>query len=263
MKHKRSKPYRIRKKKSLLKKKGFLITIFLFVIFLNAVYFLFFSQIFNIKNIVISGNERVKKEEILSVVASNLSKRFLLFQTKSIFLADISSIYKSIHKNFLKVSDIKISRKLPDTIVISLSERTAISLFCQNDKCFSLDKQGVIFEENNLLRGLLKIVDKRGGKEFGLGEAALSRNEIAGILKFDETLKGDMKVFSLQYEILQDRATVKTKDGFDIYFSLEKDISFQIDKLKALFEKYIPLENRINLQYIELRFGNLANYKMK
>lgn len=235
--------------------------VFLFVVLFNAAYLLFFSSIFDVKNIVVSGNERVSKEDILSVVSSNLDKKILFFETKSIFLADISSIYKGIHKNFLKISDIKISRKLPNTIVVSLNERTAVSLFCRNEKCFSLDKEGVIFEENNLLRGLLKIVDKRGGKEFELGEAALSKDKVTGILKFDETLKDDMKILSYEYDLFEDRVTVKTKDGFDVYFSLDKNVSFQIDKLKALFDKYIPLEKRAKLEYVELRFGNLANYK--
>jgi len=54
--------------------------------------------------------------------------------------------------------------------------------------------------------------------------------------------------------------------GWEIYFNLQKDqkdIDWQLVKLRAVLEEKIPSENRKDLEYIELRFGNFAPYKYK
>jgi len=63
--------------------------------------------------------------------------------------------------------------------------------------------------------------------------------------------------------VSQDRINVQTEQGWKIYFNPQEDISWQITKLSSVLEKEIPPEDRENLEYIELRFGNLAPFKYK
>jgi hypothetical protein len=52
-------------------------------------------------------------------------------------------------------------------------------------------------------------------------------------------------------------------EGWQIYFSLDpdSDINTQLVKLNLLLSGEIPLENRKNLEYIDLRFKDRAFYK--
>ncbi len=61
--------------------------------------------------------------------------------------------------------------------------------------------------------------------------------------------------------ISEERINVKTSQGWEIYFNPKKDLEWQLRKLGADLDEFIPLEKRKDLEYIELRFGNLAPFK--
>ena len=63
--------------------------------------------------------------------------------------------------------------------------------------------------------------------------------------------------------VSDERINVTTIDDWDIYFDQKKDLDWQITKLKVNLEKNIPPERKGELEYIELRFGNLAPFKYK
>jgi len=54
-------------------------------------------------------------------------------------------------------------------------------------------------------------------------------------------LKIEIKDFII---VSEKRLNIETKEGWDIYFSLEKDIKLQITKLRVLLEKEILIEKR-------------------
>jgi len=62
------KPHRIKKKKPFFKKKYFFPTFFGFLFSILIIYLLVFSSFFQIEKIIISGNEKTNKNEILKIV---------------------------------------------------------------------------------------------------------------------------------------------------------------------------------------------------
>lgn len=254
------KPHRFKRKKPLFRNRFFWLGILTAAIAGAIFYFLFFSDFFQTKKINISGLEKIQKESIQPMVEQKLENGLLFFRTKSIFLVNSAAIQKQLFQDFPQIAELKVSRQFPGTVNIFAKERKEGALWCQQEKCFSLDKEGIIFEENQQVRNLIGINDKKNTKTFSLGEKVIEKNELDNIFKIQTNLR-NQKIEANNFTLLSDRLTVKTAEGWEIYFNLSGDIDWQLTKLGAVLEEKIPPEKRKNLEYIELRFGNLAPFK--
>lgn len=245
------KPYRVKKKKSILRSKFFWRVVLGLVFAGVSSYFFFFSSIFRIKEIDISGNEKVNTEAIRGAI-----------QVKNIFLFDVGDVKKIISEKFPQIAKVNLKRKFPGSIVVQVEERKPVAVFCQSESCFSLDKEGVIFENTAPVGNLLKIKDATAPLGLGLGSKVLESSLVGSILDIESKLRDDFKIVVQEILVVSsERLNVKTSGGWEIYFDPTKDFDWQITKLKAVLEQEISPDRRKNLQYIDLRFGNLASYK--
>ena len=237
------KPYRIRKKKSILRNRffwtGFLAVIILFFVS----YFLFFSNIFQIQKIIITEGEGIGEENLKTFIPQN-----------NIFLVDAQKIREDILDNFPQIAEVEIHRGFPDTLNILITERLAVAVWCEaeTEKCFLMDKEGVIFGEVLIpseVEGLSKIV---GAKE------ALGKEKISQILDIQTKLKESFNITSTQAFIAsEERLNIKTSEGWEIYFNLKGNLDWQLQELGLVLEKQIPLEKKRILEYIDLRFSRV------
>lgn len=259
------KPYRIKKKKSVLKKKWFWRLVLLLVFTGEVFYIIFFFSYFQIKEVNISGLPASATLEALQ--AGNIK-----VETGSIFLIDSKKIIENILNNFPQIAEVKINRKFPDRLNLTITERVAVANFCLpavalakvgEDECFLIDKEGIVFESVSDKLGL--IVTKPSLIELkGPGDRVLESNFVSSILDIESKLKDDLKIAINEISVVsEDRLDIKTAEGWQIYFNPKNDLSWQLTKLKAVLEKEIPSENRRKLEYIDLRFGNLAPYKYR
>jgi cell division septal protein FtsQ len=257
------KPHRIKRKKSILKSRFFWLTILILIFLGSLFYFLFFSSFFQVKNIFISGAEKISSDEIKNFVQNKLEKKILFLRTKTIFLININEIEKEVLKNFPSVAEIKIGRKFPDVLNINLVGRSPLANFCQDEKCFLLDKEGIVFEESEPKANLIKIVDGQREKTPRLGEIIIERDYLEKIFKIQKYIQEEIKIEIEEFIAFSQRLNVKTIEGWEIYFDPREDINWQLTKLKFVLKEKIPLEKRKDLEYIELRFGDLATFRYR
>lgn len=263
--------HRYKKRKSIYRNRFFGLGILIFVLSNVVFYSLFLSEIFQVKKINISGLEKIPTELIQLRVEQKLENHILFFKTKSIFLVNPAEIEKQLLNIFPQIAEIELSRRFPGTINIFAKERKDEARWCQQEKCFLLDKEGVIFDPiiNDIpdvpseIQSLITIIDKKEGTLFSLGEKVMEKDELNEILKIQKNLKEQIKVETKEFIVFNDRLTVKTANGWEIYFDAAGDVDWQLTKLSAVLEEKIPEERRKNLEYIELRFGNLAPFKYR
>lgn len=269
------KPYRVKRKKSVFKNRFFWLGILVIMIIGIAVYFVTFASFFQIKEIQISGNEKVQKESLENFIWENVSKRMLIFKTKSILLVNLQEIEKNLLERFPKVSKIYLKRNLPDVIAVNIQERKPLFVLCKNsDVCFHLDEEGVIFdpvkngipnkvdEPNKAEESLIKIRDERH-QEVKLGEKVIKDDLLKNIKEIISKLKDGAEIFTKEIILSEKKIALKTVQNWEIYFNPEGDILNQVQNLTLVFKEEIPLENRENLEYVDLRFGNRVYYKYK
>lgn len=231
---------KIKRKKSFLKNKEFWKSFLIISQFLLISYILFFSSYFKIENIYVKGGENSK----------NLEETFSsIFLKSNILLSNFSKKITTFLKNHPEISNIKVKRVFPDSVIFIVENRKPeFIVFNNKEKCL-LDKNGICFQkiDNKSFSGLIKISVKN--ENIKLREKILSEKLLNDILFFQSNLK-KIGILPDYYIIEDDIIKVKTKNGFFVLFSLSKDKDQQIVELNLIKEKY----NFKNLDYIDLRF---------
>ena len=240
-KYKKSFKTKKKKKKKAPNIKIILIVLAFLTISSGLIYLLFFSSIFKIKRIEVLGAEKIADNEIKDIISGKANK--------SIFLTDLSNIKDYLIKEYPRIAKINIRRKMPDTILAEIQERKPVAVLVKNGY-FILDKEGVAFERspNNSLD--LPEIIKQEYFDVRLGEKTIDR--IEDILEITKRIKTKQVII-----ISEKRLDIRTIDGFDAYFSLEKDINWQIEQLEIVLQEKIPLSERNDIEYIDLRFDKI------
>ena len=130
-----------RKKKKNTKRKKLILkitrwTTLILVLIGGFIYFLL-SPIFNIKNIKISGNQKISAETIASI--SGISMDENLFKVRK------SEVIKNIKQNAY-IENVEISKKLSDTIEIKVQERQSTFMIKLGEGYIYINNQGYILE---------------------------------------------------------------------------------------------------------------------
>lgn len=269
-------PHRIKRKKSIFRSRVFWLVVLILIISGAGFYFFLFSEFFQIKKIIVVGEEKISKQDIEAIIENKLEKKILFFGTKSIFLVDSKEINISLLKKFPQIDNLNLKRSFPNVLKVKIEERKPVAVFClaphqnfvgeQKDNCFLTDKEGIIFKNIGIESPQMLKIENRIllDKEWKLGERVIDKEILALIFKIESVLKESLKI-SLTEAILvsEQRLNIKTSEGWQIYLALKEDIDWQLTKLGLVLEKEIPLEKRKDLEYIDLRFGNLAPYKYR
>ena len=109
----------------------------LFVIIIGGIIYAILSPIFNIKQINVSGNSKISVDEIISLSGLNLEQNMFTYK-----MSDV----KSKIKENAYIDTVKISRKIPDSIEISVTERQASYAVEYANAYAYISSQGYILE---------------------------------------------------------------------------------------------------------------------
>jgi len=270
------KVYRLRKKSSIFRNRFFWSSILILMLLSGVFYLVSFSSFFQIKEIEISGNsgfaeasadqQKVFFEDIQILVEKTIEKKILFFSSKSIFLVNLNEIRERILKEFPQIAKVDLRRDFPDKILIQIEEKKPIAIFCQTQnvkECFFIDEEGMIIEfiSGKDILELTKII---GNVETpNLGTRVIGKDYLDSILEIQKKLSLEQKIEIKEFIPSEEKLTVQTLEGWQIFFELSGNISDQILNLTVLLKEKIPPENRRDLEYIDLRFGDKIYFKYR
>lgn len=255
------KPHRVKRKKSIFRNRFFWLCILFFLALGGFTYLLFFSSYFQLKKVIIFGNQKVERGNLENLVKDQCSKKiFSVFPTQSILLFNSKRTKNIITENFPQISEISIKKRLPNRLEIEVKERVPFGVWCKNNvPCFYFDREGIIFEEvpGGTLSNIL-IKDKTEKENIKLGEKIIEKNVAEFALEVKNQLKDNFGIEITDYTIPSaERLNAKNDQGWEIYFNQKEDLGNQLTKLIAVLDSEIPTERRGNLEYIDLRFSRV------
>jgi cell division protein FtsQ len=132
---------RLRKKKIFIRR-AILCSIFFFSVLVTLCLKL---PYFNIENILVKNNRNIEPSVIISL--SNIQKG------SNVFYINIKNVKSNILSNSY-IEDVSLSRRLPNTVVLSVKERDA-SYYIEKDGSFVvLDSNGIILEVRQNIRSM-------------------------------------------------------------------------------------------------------------
>jgi len=246
-------------------------------------YVVFFFSFFQIKKIEILDNQKISKQEIQNAIETQIKKKVIFWETKSIFLQNFKEINKLLLNKFPVIEKTIFKRNFPDKIIVKIIERQAMGKYCEgnaeekplishgasggqlnSEQCYSFDKNGVIFElvenqefstssmveENNLV-----VKQDKSQNPVILGQKVFSKEILDLILKIQNKIEKDLKIGINEFVVETGKITAKTFEGWEIYFQTERvktKTSFLFFRASAENTKYFPLEG-INLCLTKLQ----------
>jgi len=245
---------RFKRKESIFKNRFFWLSFFILILIFGLSYLFIFSQIFKIEEIEISSTDDSLKLKVEEVIKSEIGK--------NIFLVNLNEINKEILNQFPEIAQLSLKRKFPRIISVQIEIREPVGIWCYQsyDKCFFINKEGIIFKAvgEESIEGKVMILSLKEREIFVLGEKILIPQILELILEIKKELGKNLKIEVENFTIVSEkRLNVRTKENWEIYFNLKKDVGLELTKLKVLLEKEIPPEERRNLEYIDLRFEKI------
>ncbi|HZJ41221.1 MAG TPA: hypothetical protein VFD16_03085 [Candidatus Saccharimonadales bacterium] len=241
-------------------KKYFLILIMAAVIAL--VWFFLASSFWCLKNIEITGLTRFDPSELENIILSREdSRRWLLFKESNFFLFQKQEVRTEILDKY-NFADLEISKKIPSTIKLKISERPYSFIFQQGSDYFYAASDGYVIKE-------IPVTPEDFAKYFLLenksdsvtinddNRITLKDVYLKFILELNKILMtySDLPVEKFIIDQELNSVIVKFKDGPAAYFSIKDDANEQVEYL-ALVKKEKIRDNFNKTNYIDLRYGS-------
>ena len=243
-----------------------------------------YAPYFRINNIQVAGLQRISQEKFIESINSVMNyRRFLILPGSDYFVADLSEM-KSILAEKFPLESITITKKFPNTLMVSVEEKISTIIYDNGAEYSYLDTDGNIVE---ILRkigddewqeksaatsstpairvhipkskqikkeiGDYPIVYDERGLTAGMNTNVLDKETVAGIIQWFNFLNKQAKI-PPNYFIISDglgEGVIKTGEGWYIKANFEKNIDSQFSELQYVLKQKI---NRKNVNYIDLRY---------
>ena len=244
---------------SILKSRFFWLILLIFVSIGIILYFVIFSSFFQIKEINVSGTKKIASVDIKNIISKDITNKIFWFDSKNIFLVNFRRAREDIMKKFPDISEVKFQKKFFNKIFVTISKRIPIAVFCQEENCFYIDNNGVIFKKAIKGNKLMKIRENnKRNKKLEIGDITIKKELMSKILKIKNGIESNNLKINLDSTLIvsNERINIETKEKWEIYFNLQKNLDWQITELSSVL-KEIPYSNRKKLKYIDLRFNKV------
>lgn len=239
----------------------------------GVVYVLFFSPWVVIAKINISGTEDLNEDEILQVVKDKISGKYLnVIEKSNYFLIKRERLGEILTENFKKIEKVRVDKKFPDQINISLVERKEVLVLCNNNQCFIVDSRGIAYSTIDLnnseeINEHLLILKNEKGREVHLGDFVFEEEYAQYLLDIKYKLESDLGI-KIEKEVLTPQLIsgdlrVKTTEGWMIYFDKNIPIEKEVKMLDLVLKDKLKEIKREDIEYIDLRTDNKIYYKIK
>ncbi len=236
--HRKQKIKGLRKKKKFYHFKAFWIALLLLVIGGGLAYFLFLSPVF-----LVEANAQY------------------LIPGRSIFLINSRATEQAILKAYPDIETATVEKHYPATVTVTIKKRQPFSIFCNGENaCFSLDKNGVIFEAQANAGNTGLVVTSDGNQGISEGQQVITKEMAQALIKIRDNLKNNFNIDTRE-AFVSNPLVLKTSEQWKVYFDPTEDIDLQITKMDLLLKDQIPAKDRLKMQYIYLQYKDRAYYK--
>jgi len=227
----------------------------LFLFIAGFSYLIFFSGIFEIKDIEIEGNNIQEEEALKQKVEQNLSTQFL---KNNFLLFDKKILAYQLTTDFV-FKDVEVKKKFPDRIIIRVEEFQPRMQWKTGNDYYLLDERGKTILKTTNIRENLPLVSDKKNIEVGVGKSIVSPDFINFIIYVNdnfETYTGKV-ITSMAVSENLNEITLDSGLNYSIYFDTTRDPEVELSNLLTVMEM---LKDK-SLSYIDLRIKNKVFYK--
>lgn len=224
--------------------------IFFLGVILWLVYYIFFSKLFLINEVIIEGNKLVAKDDVARLVPMK----------KNIFLIHSLDLKKNILRSFPEVRDAVVYKGIPNTVKIILIEREPSIVWQSGGDYYLISDSGEVAKKigNEEFKNLPLVVDKKNLPLPSSG-SVVSPSFIAFALNIYNEFFSEVNVKPDHFEIGETTFDLNlfTADGFYVKFNSLRRSKKQLSDLKSVLAA-----KRADIhEYVDLRIDGWGYYK--
>ncbi|HVU75538.1 MAG TPA: cell division protein FtsQ/DivIB [Candidatus Paceibacterota bacterium] len=236
-----------------------------------GVHWLSYLPQLNISTVQITGAERVSPELLQQYTDSLLHDGSYHFLSRSnIFLYPAQVLESRIVGDFPAIKSAQVSRDtlFSRTLFVRIDERRPFAQVCEGVNCYLLDDTGYIFSAYDA-----SSTENIANPYIFTGLSASSTNPIGqtfipghmpGVIALLTILQQQTGLSPHMVAIADDQDfTVHFAEGFDLKVSFGEDAATVARNLKLLLSTPPLSEKTGQIEYIDLRFGDRAFYKLQ
>jgi cell division septal protein FtsQ len=233
-------------------------------------YLIFISPFLMVKEVIVKGDEGVDVAAIkVEVDKQLLGKRFVFLRKDHLFWVPAVAIKKDILDKFKNVNEAQVERKFPDKLRVTATIKSVTVVFCGNERCTALDKEGTaidVFPLTDLSRygGRFVLVRDESGSvtEAGRGiNTAVYVDFASNVKKYLEE-NNRLKINDIFSPLIfASELKLKMEEGWLLLVDVKMPLLQLSETLKVILAKEIGPENRVCLEYLDLRIPKRVYYK--
>lgn len=197
---------------------------------------LMLSPWFNIQNIEVNGLETIEKPDIIRQMKLDKTTNILSFN---------SLIAKRRLKSNYYIQDIKVTKKLPNTVIINVTERKIVGYIPYISDYIYIDKDGMVIDVKSSYTQPLPIIYGLKFDSFIIGENLKTDNdeafeivmEITNSIKDKEYLKEILKIDVSDLEDIH-----LYMENLDIVLGNREAINIKMNTLNEILKNFTPTE---------------------
>ncbi len=226
----------------------------------------------NIKEVRVEGNSIVSETDILDVVKSELDGHYgFLFPKTNILIYPRTDITSSVLETYKYIKSINLETQDLQKINVVVEERKPFALWCdvlysEEETCYFLDEEGFIFSLAPTFTG--NVFVKYYGEVLGIvdnspiGHQFLSKENFFGLTFILEEME-NIDLIAEALIVDGNNVEIFVENGSQVLFKLDQNPLTVSDNLGAVLDSSTLGEEDLELDYIDLRFGNKVYYKLR
>lgn len=237
------------------------------IVVVGVGYLLIFSPFFQVKQTILEGAATVSEDEFDQVMTDIMAAKIgLIFPADCIFLISTQKLANDIQGEISRFDQVVIEKKFPSKLIVQVVERDGVLVWNDGRKNYYIDREGIVFTEISLeelmAAGKPVIVDS-SGNEVELFEEVVTMSMVEFVQnlvrKFPKETGKEISSLTVPSR-RGNEIRLKTTEGWQAYFSVDRTVSEQIDDLATVLNG--ELQGKINrVEYIDLRVRNWIYYK--
>ena len=225
-----------------------------FILLLACLWFLLFSDFFKIKKINISGQERISAAEIEKISWDQAGKGWWFIKQDNLWLFKRAKL-ESFLSDTYRLSEIKISKKMFDTLNIKIKERQYAFIWNLDNVYYYTDREGYIIKEvsipvdssNTASSSELVSMDASSTRMLAAINPSSASSSPSDLISSSSQpivleIPTEVKQDSIIYPIITFTGDKKTDNGLKIQDLIKLD-DYMLTSIQRLDEKFQALQD--------------------
>ena len=242
-----------------LKNKSRLALFAVVIAIIVLIWLIFFSTLFKIQNINVSGAGDNMAKEIESMARDVAANR--LIGKNNLLLYNKSELERQLNEKYY-LDSLTVKRKLFHTLAINLREKQQTAVWREAEQYYYIDGDGYIINQTdplNINGTSYPLIENLTAIKIDGRKANINKEAIDYIINLFNEFKDKKHNFEIERFIVdKDVNTVKMAilSGPKIYFNTKATLSEQTTKLDLIIKDKLKNDFKAIKEYIDLRYAN-------